>query len=94
MNILFIAPLPPPIDGQSKASKFLLDKLKLEGHEVTTINLTKSPKKSSFNTIFRAFAIIIILCKIRFNRKGKDIIYLSVAESLFAGIFNMFQEFE
>jgi hypothetical protein len=46
MKILFIAPLPLPINGQYKASKVLLDKLIYDKHNVKVINLSKNSLKN------------------------------------------------
>lgn len=82
MKILFIAPMPPPIDGQSKASKVLLDAL-IQDHEVSVISLSKSRLEKNIS-LFRFFEIFKILIEVWKKRKGKDIIYISLAES-FAG---------
>jgi glycosyltransferase involved in cell wall biosynthesis len=86
MNILFIAPIPPPINGQSKASKVLLDILIQKEYNVTVVNLSKNSLKSGFDSIGRFFNIVLILKKIWSNRIGKDVIYLSLAESFFGNI--------
>ncbi len=83
MKILFIAPIPPPINGQSKASKVLLDAL-LVDNQVDIINLSKSSLKSGVNSFKRIFEIIGILKEVRKRRNNNDIIYISLAES-FAG---------
>jgi len=91
MNILFIAPIPPPIDGQSKASKVLFDRLIIDKHNVAVINLTKkNGLRNSFNSLIRVFSIISILCKIWHRRRGNDIIYLSLAESFFGNLRDLF----
>lgn len=83
MKILFIAPIPPPINGQSKASKVLLDKLQ-EENNVEIVNLSKSSLKNGVNSLNRFSEIFNILKNVRKKRKNNDIIYLSLAES-FAG---------
>ncbi|MCX8523536.1 glycosyltransferase family 4 protein [Chryseobacterium formosus] len=83
MKILFIAPIPPPINGQSKASKVLLDAL-LDDNKIDIVNLSKSSLKSGANSFKRIFEIIGILKEVRQKRKNNDIIYISLAES-FAG---------
>ncbi len=91
MKILFIAPLPPPIDGQSKASKFLLDKLLFDENELTIINYTKKSRiKSSINFIKRSFHILYILFQVFQKKNRKDLIYLSLAESYFGNIRDLF----
>lgn len=83
MKILFIAPIPPPINGQSKASKVLLDELQKE-NDVEIVNLSKSSLKNGVNSLNRFSEIFKILKEVRSKRKNNDIIYLSLAES-FAG---------
>lgn len=83
MKILFIAPIPPPINGQSKASKVFLDAL-IDQHDVKVVNLSKSSLKNGANSFHRLFEIFEILKEVRKNRKGNDLIYISLAES-FAG---------
>ncbi|AZA51874.1 glycosyltransferase family 4 protein [Chryseobacterium sp. G0201] len=83
MKILFIAPVPPPINGQSKASKVLLDAL-VEEHDVKIVNLSKSSLKNGVNSFGRFFEIFDILKDVKKKRNSNDIIYLSLAES-FAG---------
>lgn len=90
MKILFIAPIPPPFDGQSKASKFLLDKLLFDKHNVTIINLSKSGIKSTFNFLSRILGIIYILFQIWQNRNRNNIIYLSIAESFLGNLRDLF----
>ncbi|MBB4806185.1 glycosyltransferase involved in cell wall biosynthesis [Chryseobacterium defluvii] len=83
MKILFIAPVPPPVNGQSKASKVLLDAL-IDKHEVEIVNLSKSSLKNGANSFGRLFEIIGILKEVNRKKSNNDIIYISLAES-FAG---------
>lgn len=83
MKILFIAPIPPPVNGQSKASKVLLDAL-VNQHEVEIINLSKSSLKNGANSFRRFFEIMNILKEVKKKKNNNDIIYISLAES-FAG---------
>lgn len=86
MKILFIAPIPLPINGQSKASKVLVDKLLLDEQDVTIVNLSKSSLKNGFNSLKRVFDIFYILIEVWNKRKNNDIIYLSLAESFFGNL--------
>jgi glycosyltransferase involved in cell wall biosynthesis len=81
MKILFIAPIPPPINGQSKASKVLLDALSINKHEISVINLRKNSLKNGFSSFGRFFVILDVLVKIWKKRNNNDLIYLSLAES-------------
>jgi glycosyltransferase involved in cell wall biosynthesis len=90
LKILFIAPIPPPINGQSKASIVLLEKLQLENNDVEIINLSKYSLKNGLNSIRRVFDVIIILVDVWSKRKNNDIIYLSLAESFFGNLRDLF----
>lgn len=83
MRILFIAPLPQPINGQSKASQLVLDIL-LKYDVVTIVNLSKQSLKNGFNSLDRLLEIFKVFSNVWKNRKGNDLIYFSIAES-FAG---------
>lgn len=85
MKILFIAPLPPPIDGQSKASKVLFDALTSDkANTVEVINYNKTNYKNGIKngsvSIKRLTEIFTVLKKI-FLSNGNDIVYLSLSES-------------
>ncbi len=86
MKILFIAPIPPPIDGQSKASKVLLDKLLQDKHHVDIVNLSKKNLKNGNASFGRIFEILKILIKVWQKRNNNDVIYLSSAESFLGNI--------
>jgi glycosyltransferase involved in cell wall biosynthesis len=88
-KILYIAPIPPPINGQSKANDVLLKSL-LKNNEVEVINLSKVGLKNGFISFHRIFQIFQIYIKIWVNRKEKDIIYLSVSESILGNIRDLF----
>lgn len=90
MKILLIAPIPLPINGQSKASKVLLDKLLDDKHDVTIVDLSKSSLKNGFNSLKRVFDIFHILIEVWKKRKNNDIIYLSLAESFFGNLRDLF----
>ncbi len=83
MKILFIAPIPPPINGQSKASKVILDALQ-ENHQVQVINLSKNSLKNGEGSLARIKDIFNIAKEVRKSYKKNDIVFLSLAES-FAG---------
>lgn len=83
MKILFIAPLPQPVNGQSKASKMVLDSLEVSD-VISVVNLSKQSLKNGFNSFERFFEILKAFGNVWRNRKGNDLIYFSIAES-FAG---------
>lgn len=90
MRILFIAPIPPPINGQSKASVVLLNKFLYDKHDVAIVNLSKSSLKNGFNSLKRLVDIFYILVEIWRKRNYNDIIYLSLAESFFGNLRDLF----
>lgn len=81
-SILFIAPLPPPMTGQSIASLALCDDLKQRNHEVRIINLSKKSFRSGFNSLGRVFEIIVVIIKILVARLSTSHTYFTVAESV------------
>lgn len=89
MKILFIAPFPEPINGQSKASKMAFDSIRKED-SVIVINLSKKSLKNGFNSIDRFFDIYIVLKNVWKNRKYNDLIYVSVAESFAGNLRDLF----
>jgi glycosyltransferase involved in cell wall biosynthesis len=89
MRILFIAPIPPPINGQSKASKVLFDALVIN-NEIHTVNLSKNSLKNGFDSIQRVSDIFGILIKVWKEKKNNDIIYLSLAESFLGNLRDIF----
>lgn len=90
MKVLFIAPIPPPIDGQSKASKLLLEKLIYDNQNVRVVNLSKTVSKNRFSITHRFIEIFQILFKVWVHRKNNDIIYLSLAESVLGNLRDIF----
>ena len=86
-KLLFIAPLPPPIDGQSKASAEALKAYLELGWSVDILNIGRSNIKRSVSTeIRRVSDIFIFLFKIfRCSRKS-DVIYISLSESYLGNI--------
>jgi glycosyltransferase involved in cell wall biosynthesis len=90
LRILFIAPIPPPVDGQSKASKILLEKLLSDDQNVVIVDLAKNSLQKKIFDLNRIIEIIQVLFLVWKNRKNKDIIYLSLAESFFGNIRDLF----
>ena len=90
MKILFIAPLPNPINGQSKASKVLLDKLIIEENNISIVDLSKKSLKTGISSLNRVFEVFNVLIKVWKKRKKNDIIYFSLAESFFGNLRDLF----
>lgn len=83
MNILFIAPVPPPLTGQSLAVKTLYNSL-IKNNQIVLINLNKDSFKSGLSSLGRICQILKILKNVLTKQKDKDIIYFTISES-FAG---------
>ena len=60
-KILFIAPLPPPIDGQSKASAEALKAFLEMGWSIDILNIGRSQIKRSVSTEIRRIVDVFIL---------------------------------
>lgn len=86
MKVLFVGPLPPPIDGQSKASKVVYEVFNELKADIVLVNLTKELYRTTFSGISRGWDIFRILMKILYNRKDNDVIFLSLAESFLGNL--------
>ena len=84
-KILFIAPLPPPITGQSVASEKIINNLKYE-YIFNTINFSKKNFKHGISSFGRILEVIDIIKKVIKNRKTADIVYLTLSQSLAGNI--------
>jgi glycosyltransferase involved in cell wall biosynthesis len=80
LKILFVAPLPPPINGHSVASDVFLNYLQ-KTHETTIINLGKSSLHDGTITVGRIKAIGKILLDVWRENKSAGAIYLTISES-------------
>ena len=83
MKILFIAPVPPPVTGQSLAVKVFFDEL-VKNHQIEVVNLNKDSFKSGLDSFHRINQVLRIFIKVWRKKKDVDVIYFSIAES-FAG---------
>ena len=71
MKILFIAPIPPPTNGQSLAAKLIYTKLK-EIYEVFLVNMSKSKRENNiFDRIYRGFSVVLYFKQIYKNNKKR-----------------------
>ncbi|RKD20439.1 hypothetical protein BCY91_02145 [Pelobium manganitolerans] len=82
-RILIIAPLPPPMTGNSLPVKILYDNLKQE-NDVEVINLSKSSYSAGINSLSRIIQIFKIFGQVYRKGRNKDLIYFTISES-FAG---------
>jgi glycosyltransferase involved in cell wall biosynthesis len=86
-RLLFIAPLPPPTDGQSKASAEALKAFIELGWEIDILNIRRRHIKRTISTeILRIFDVFIYLYKsFKYSRKANSI-YYSLSESYLGNI--------
>ncbi len=84
-KILFIAPLPPPVTGQSVASAKIVDNLKDE-YSFNIINFSKKDFKQGISSFGRILEVFNIIKKVFKNRKKTDIVYLTLSQSLAGNI--------
>ena len=85
MKALFVAPLPPPMTGNSLPVKILYEELKSDSNnDIEVINLSKSTHRAGVDSLSRVSKILGVLRRVWAKQKRNDIVYLSIAES-FAG---------
>lgn len=81
-TVLFIAPLPPPVTGQSVACEALCEELIRRGVEVVPLNINKRSLRSGNGTIGRFWEILLLLFRLALMRRDFDLVYFTPAESL------------
>ncbi len=86
-KLLFIAPLPPPVDGQSKASAETLKAFYELNWSINVLNTRRTIVRRSIGTEFhRIFDVIKFLFTIFRYSKKSEIIYISLSESYLGNI--------
>jgi glycosyltransferase involved in cell wall biosynthesis len=81
LKILIIAPLPPPVTGQSVAVQALVDSLD-SLHEISVVNARKKVFVQGFNSLSRLAEVFLILIKIYKLRNHFSVIYFNVSQSV------------
>lgn len=83
MKVLFIAPLPDPVTGQSLACRVFLDELE-QRHEVDVININKSSLKSGVmgGTLGRVREVLTFVMQAWRRSRSAELIYFTVSESV------------
>lgn len=81
MQILFIGPLPPPINGHSLVCKVLYNSLQAN-NVVNTVDLKKQGLKDGKISTIRIFEIFRVFYEILQKKKNSDVVYLTISESL------------
>lgn len=82
MNVLFVAPLPPPTTGHSIACEALHDEILARGHKVQLVNLSKPTFKHGVSSVGRIFEILDIARQVFRHAAAADLVYLTPAESI------------
>ncbi len=80
MNILYIAPVPPPVTGQSLACDVLLAELR-QHHTVEVVNLSKTGLANGADSFRRLTEVARILWQVLWRRRHADLVYFTVSES-------------
>lgn len=81
MNILYIAPISPPITGQTLVSNVLLDYLALS-QNVDVVDLSLASTNAGAFTWTRALEVLKVLYLTYKGMRSCDIVYLTISESV------------
>ncbi len=79
-RVLFLAPLPPPLTGQSRACRTLLDDLRVD-HDVDVVDLMKGEHRQGF-TFAQARRVPGFLRKASRLSRRADVVYMNLAQSV------------
>jgi hypothetical protein len=85
MHVLFVAPLPPPVSGNSLPIVALRDHL-LKAHAVDVIDVNRSDHGSGGLTISRMCEIVKVARAIHQQHQKSDLVYLTLAESTLGNV--------
>lgn len=89
MKILFVAPLSPPVTGQSIACEALLEELR-KRHAVEVVNFSKGNLRQGINSFARIDEVLITLKEIRRKISDTDVIYLTLSASIAGNLKDFF----
>ncbi|HOF00306.1 MAG TPA: glycosyltransferase family 4 protein [Spirochaetota bacterium] len=85
-NLLFIAPLPPPITGQSLASQALFEGIK-DKYNITVINFSrKNALNRSKLSLKWIFSVLKMAFKILYCKKSINAVYFTITQSRFGNL--------
>jgi glycosyltransferase involved in cell wall biosynthesis len=84
-RLLFLAPLPPPINGMSLASEFLLQDLQRRA-DVTIVDLADRGPGGRTARFRRLWHIISVLRRIRRGLAQAEIVYLTISQSMLGNL--------
>jgi glycosyltransferase involved in cell wall biosynthesis len=80
LKILFLGPLPPPVNGHSIAAKTFLDGL-TPHHDVRVVDLGVDSSGDGSLSWARIRAVLEVLWQVFRAKRGVDVIYLTISES-------------
>jgi glycosyltransferase involved in cell wall biosynthesis len=90
MTILFIAPLPPPTNGQSLASEVLLKRI-VEHNTVEVVNQATAKRPvTSWDQIKRSREVFHFLAETLRKKGNADLVYLTISQSIAGNIKDLF----
>lgn len=89
MKVLLIAPLPPPVTGQSVAVQALFDQLTVDGHVVVPINMSKDTFRQGVSSLSRVLEVLKVVWRTWRAGRNFDTVYLTSAESLAGNLKDM-----
>ncbi|MBP2685099.1 MAG: hypothetical protein H6Q81_4 [Deltaproteobacteria bacterium] len=81
MRILFVAPLPPPVTGQTIASGALLAELSRR-HEVSAIDYSKKTLAKGFDSVRHIGEMASVLWRVWRGKRGRDAVYFTITQSV------------
>ena len=80
-RILYIAPLPPPVTGQSVACRALYTKIKKD-YDVVLVNYAKSTFRSGITSINRIIEILRLWIQVARYQQLVDLVYVNLSQSI------------
>lgn len=85
MRILFIAPVPPPITGQSLAVQVFKEAAE-QSHDVVLVDLAKQSFNAGLSSLGRIVSILRIWWKVFLKQKDAERIYFTTSESVLGNL--------
>ena len=85
-KMLFIAPLPPPINGQSHASQVFLDGMQ-KNRDIAIVDMVKVRASNNLSgLLYRCWEIGRLLLGAVYKSLNAEVIYITISESIFGNI--------
>jgi glycosyltransferase involved in cell wall biosynthesis len=89
MKILYIAPLPPPLAGHSLVAQVLYEDL-AKLHHVEVVDFNKQSFNDGIDSFQRVFEVLNVLKDVWTKKKGADVVYLTISESVAGNLKDLF----